>query len=115
MSNDELVQRQAQHNSDEIRDLRAEVAQLRGLLSKLPLQHQSASDTETLRLTTDDEFGLETVQIEDRTPVDVTNTELSDPREKAPRGFYGQHTLMQFFEEVGHRPRNPHSNSLICR
>ncbi|KAI1378367.1 hypothetical protein F4677DRAFT_392700 [Hypoxylon crocopeplum] len=36
----------------------------------------------------------------DRDPTSAHDTELSDPRERFPQGFYGRHTLFRFFSEV---------------
>jgi hypothetical protein len=38
----------------------------------------------------------------------VRHTELSDPRERSPKGYYGQHTLFQFFGEVRGSPLLDH-------
>lgn len=104
MSNSQFAQQQAQRNSDEIRHLRAEVAQLKGLLPKARLQHESDCVAETLPAT-DNADKAESGQavllnMNDQSPAGVTDTELSDPRERSPRGYYGQHTLFQFFVEV---------------
>lgn len=37
---------------------------------------------------------------EDEGAADANGTDLSDPRERSPRGYYRQHTLLQFFAEV---------------
>ena len=104
VSNSQFSQQQARRNSEEIRDLRAEVAQLRGLLSKGRTQDASGGVAESLRATDDAEFGQATLPNEnleeDQNPTQVTKTDLSDPRERNPRGYYGQHTLFQFFREV---------------
>ncbi len=98
MSNNQVAQQQAQRNSDEIRDLRAEVTQLRRLLSKAGMQHEGNCAAEILRATDNAEFGQ--AILPNQSSADVTNTELSDPRERSPRGYYSQHTLFQFFSEV---------------
>jgi hypothetical protein len=102
--NSQLAQQQAQRNRDEIRDLRAEVAQLRALLLKTRLQHESDSVAETLRAADNTELGQAVLPNgkleEDQNSADVTNTELSNPSETSPRGYYSQHTLFQFFGEV---------------
>lgn len=98
VSNNQIVQQQAQRNSDEIRDLRAEVAQLRGLLSKDRMQHEGDGVVETLRATDNAELGQ--AILPNQNSADVPNPQLSDPRERSPRGYYSQHTLFQFFGEV---------------
>lgn len=98
VSNNQFAQQQAQRNSDEILDLRAQVAQLRGLLSKARMQHEGDCVVETLRATDNAEFGQPIPASQGST--DVTNSEISDPRERSPRGYYSQHTLLQFFREV---------------
>ncbi len=98
MMKNQFAQQQAQRNSNEVRDLRAEVAQLRGWLSKAHMQHEGDCVTETLRATDNAEFSQ--AILPNQSSADVTNTELSDPRERSPRGYYSQHTLFQFFSEV---------------
>ena len=98
VSNNQFTQQQAQRNSNEIRDLRAEVAQLKGLLSEARMQREGDCVEETLRATDNAEFGLPIPP--NQNSADVTHTEPSDPRGRSPRGYYSQHTLFQFFIEV---------------
>ncbi|CAF9939653.1 MAG: hypothetical protein ALECFALPRED_008207 [Alectoria fallacina] len=104
MSNNQFSQQQTQCNSDEIRHLRAEVAQLRGLPPNAGLQHESDGVVETLPASdnADNAKSGQAVLLDkdDQSPARVTDTELSDPRERSPHGYYNQHTLFQFFVEV---------------
>ena len=95
-------QQQAQHTTDDIRDLRAEVFQLKEMLSKAELQHESAAPVADPVLAHNAEPGpvvvpLEAVEI--RSPAN-DNRELSDPRHRSPRAYYNQHALFKFFMEV---------------
>ena len=73
MSNNRFAQQQAQRNSDEVRDLRAEVAQLKGLLSEARMQREGDCVEETLRATDNAEFGQ--AILANQSSADVTHTE----------------------------------------
>ena len=93
-------QSQAQHTSDEIRNLRAEVAHLKQQLSNSRLEHTTGRNAES------HEVALPTNQHhDDRDPAIgaeqiAHTTEPSDPRNRSPRGYYSQHSLFQSFTEV---------------
>ncbi|CZR65084.1 related to transcription activator protein acu-15 [Phialocephala subalpina] len=95
---------QAQRNSEDVRDLRAEVAELRELLSKGPLQYESNCIEEHLLATNNVELSQAATtkkNIEkDLSLANAPKTELLDPRERSPRVYYSQHTLLQFFGEI---------------
>ena len=103
----QLTQQQAQCSSDENRDLRAEVTRLKELLSKTRIQ-QNEGGVETLTTTACVETGQAVVvllngEVEKDQRQNVISDYLSDPRDRSPRGYYSQHTLLQFFREVsGH-------------
>ncbi|TVY86556.1 Transcription factor, partial [Lachnellula willkommii] len=103
VSNDQSTQQQARRNSEEIRDLQAEVAQLKGLLSKAHPQYEVQNGAEVVR-TTDRAEPSQAVFLDetfkDQSPADVTKFQLSDPRERSPHGYYSQHALLQFFREI---------------
>ncbi|KAI1077896.1 hypothetical protein F5B20DRAFT_571901 [Whalleya microplaca] len=90
-----------QHNTDEIRELRAEVTQLRILLSKATLQcNETDSQAHTLRDESSQPVLLNKERDLERRPAQpthVANTKLYD---RSPRGYYRQHTLFQFFVEI---------------
>lgn len=104
------------HSNDEIRDLRAEVARLKDLLSSSHLQQhdnfQLVSDCESVqnrqaRLGNlpQNETVCNTVDVEERNIVVQESLKdpaikLSDPRERTSNQCYSPHTLMQFFTEV---------------
>ncbi|TVY15012.1 Transcription factor lepE [Lachnellula arida] len=104
VSNDQSTQQQARRNSEEIRDLQAEVAQLKGLLSKAYPQYEVQNGADALRTIDRAELSqavfLDETFKDDQSPVDVSKFELSDPRERSPHGYYSQHALLQFFREI---------------
>ncbi|TVY38123.1 Transcription factor, partial [Lachnellula subtilissima] len=104
VSNDQSAQQQARRNSEEIRDLQAQVVQLKGLLSEAHPPYEVENGADVLRATDRSEpsqalFLNETFK-DGQGPTDVNKFELSDPRERSPRGYYSQHALLQFFQEI---------------
>ncbi|KND93561.1 hypothetical protein TOPH_01405 [Tolypocladium ophioglossoides CBS 100239] len=105
VSNSQAAQRQqGQHSGDEVRDLRAEVAELRALVSKACQQQEGHDAADSLHAADNADSGQSIAPSdkveEDRITADASSTDLSDPRERSPRGYYRQHTLLQFFAEV---------------
>ncbi|TVY45649.1 Transcription factor [Lachnellula occidentalis] len=103
-SNDQSSQQQARRNSEEIRDLQAEIVLLKGLLSKVQPQYEVENGADAFRTTDRAEpsqavFLSETFK-DDQGPADITKFELSDPRERSPHGYYSQHALLHFFREI---------------
>lgn len=98
--NDLLTRHKARRNSEEIRSLRAEIAQLKELLSKPRLQQGSGDVTNLPQVQSDQAVSSTESNKKDQSSSHNTNAELSDPRQRSPRGFYRQHTLLQFFMEV---------------
>ncbi|XXH04813.1 peptide transporter ptr2 [Hypoxylon texense] len=125
------------HQEQQIQSLRAEVAELKALLSEVRLTREanrsletpyttdsfepdqavtsngetqgsgnlanSNDDVETLEVINDVQFNSEAINSEDNlghNPTHVNNTELSDPKERSPRGFYSKHALFKFFSEI---------------
>ncbi|KAF8853686.1 hypothetical protein BDZ45DRAFT_706897 [Acephala macrosclerotiorum] len=97
-----IAQQQAWRNVDEIRDVRAEVAQLKKVLSKGPGRGGSECANENSRFA--DRHGeaalLEGKYKERLTPLEGTEDELSDPRQRSSHAYYSQHTLLQFSKEI---------------
>ncbi|KAI0121758.1 hypothetical protein BJ170DRAFT_587879 [Xylariales sp. AK1849] len=93
-----------QRNGDQIRDLQAEVSQLKVLLSKVDFMAARKCDA-------GNSHAIDNVQAaspylekdkhqEAVASANVNNTELSDPKERSPRGYYSRHTMFQFFGEI---------------
>ena len=98
------AQEQVQSSDREIRDLRAEVAQLKELLSQTHLRHARDSLAETLCVPDGNKHGQtillkKSIEVDQIQP-DAVKTELSDPKDRSPRGYYHQHTTFQLFGEV---------------
>ncbi|KAH7420133.1 hypothetical protein BKA64DRAFT_700132 [Cadophora sp. MPI-SDFR-AT-0126] len=93
-------------NSEEVHNLRAEVAQLRAILSRsdpapLPGFDGSSFATQTIP----DGTGT-ALHVNSDTTIQITNTDtakadkdISDPRQRSPT-YYSQHTLPKFFHEI---------------
>lgn len=98
------------NSADQIQELRTEVAQLKELLANAGPQSNenpssfvavAARDAEAVQSNQtpllnegfDQEQGP-------APPAHVTKNEISDPKERSPRGYYRQHTLFRFFDEV---------------
>ncbi|KAE8443050.1 hypothetical protein EG329_002444 [Mollisiaceae sp. DMI_Dod_QoI] len=92
VSNNQFSQGQAQFNSDEIRNLRAEVAQLRESLSDLRLQQKSDRAAGAVCVTDKDGWGqavlLNGEHGDSQTPTNTSNAELSDPMNRSPSAYY---------------------------
>ncbi|TVY26986.1 Transcription factor [Lachnellula hyalina] len=104
VSNDESAQQQARRNSEQIRDLQAQVVQLKGLFSEAHPAYEVENGADVSQVTGCAEpcqpLFLNEISKDDQGPKDVTKSELSDPRERSPHGYYGQHALLQFFQEI---------------
>lgn len=104
---------------EQIRDLQTELAELRAQLSKVrPASEGDGATTEAPRRNArgipDSARGAcepETpstirpvqnapVVVEVRSQADVSSTEIADPKERSPMGFYNRHSMFQFFGEV---------------
>ncbi|EPE30890.1 Zn2/Cys6 DNA-binding protein [Glarea lozoyensis ATCC 20868] len=91
------------HNGQEAQDLQAEVARLKELLSQ-SCRSKNNDCVESITPVAIPEFdNTDLLNIETEghlTCADSKNIDLKDPREKCPRGYYSQHTLLQFFHEI---------------
>lgn len=106
VSSSHSEKQQDQHQSDEIRNLRAEVTQLRALLDKGHLQHHSEGLADISGNAEVVHAVLPIATADSQKPTEgIPGKELSDPRERSPRVYYSKHTLLQFFTEVGHFSR----------
>lgn len=120
ISNSQLAQQSANY-SNEVQELRAEVAQLKSLLSESRLQHENNFPTALKTVSLGNDTLLsgqerhENVVIEKRSVSDLLNRtiegpdnltnpaiDVSDPRKRSSSRYYSQHTLLQFFTEVRH-------------
>ncbi|KAH8901349.1 hypothetical protein GQ53DRAFT_674556 [Thozetella sp. PMI_491] len=88
---------QAQLHSEQIQELRDEVAQLREVLAKAGSggDNNRSRDTAPIRDPVPD-HGVQ----EDHGRGDIAKAELSNPTERSPRGYYGHHCLFRFFSEI---------------
>lgn len=91
-----------QQSASQIRDLRAEVAQLKGLLSKSERQcdnNPRDSTDETLRDHPSDQALRQSGEVLALSGPNTGN-EITGLQERSPRGYYSQHTLFRFFDEM---------------
>ncbi|ROV90230.1 hypothetical protein VMCG_10247 [Cytospora schulzeri] len=95
-----------QQSSSEIRDLRAEVAQLKEMLSRSGRQHvpihQASSVAETLRHQDTPTSGQDLLQNREVLTSHglITGGGITGLQERSPRGYYRQHSLFRFFDEI---------------
>lgn len=99
-------------NDDQMRELRAEVSQLKALLSKAELtsiESARGSVAEKLTVHNTPSGSSQTVyeppyqvlgQEQNHGAPLVTATEPPNLNERSPRGYYRRHTLFRFFDEV---------------
>lgn len=102
-----MPRQQEPNSGDEVQDLRAEVAQLRALISNAcqPQESHVAADSQRAAETANSDQLVAPKDREEKvqSSTDRNNNDLADPRERSPRGYYRQHTLLQFFAEVSCR------------
>ena len=90
-----------QRSNDELHQLRAEVAELKELLSKAPAQHKDDDGLDFRKGATDmEDKNLESKSTSTSVRQIAESNEPSDPRSREPCSFYGRHNLLQFFTEV---------------
>lgn len=98
------AQEQAQRNHEEIDDLRAEVFQLKELLSQNQIQNERHIIPDAIYATDYSQRRTAAVSyqaLEGDTNTGVINKDdPTDPRDRPLRGYYHQHTLFKFFVEV---------------
>ena len=90
-----------QRSDLEVHHLRAEVAELKALLSKSRVQREVDDGLESRQGAVDigsKDQGLRNTSISVKQHAD--SNEPSDPRSREPCGFYGRHSLLRFFTEV---------------
>lgn len=106
---DVIVQQIASHRDDpQIQELRSEIAQLREVISNIG--HKGAqkrdasppdSTSETLRELVHSRQGL----LPSKEPtVSPGEDQIVALKDRSPRGYYRQHTLFRFFDEVNTAP-----------
>lgn len=105
LSTNSASQDPAHWDSDEIRDLRAEVALLRGLLAVSHPQHANRRVGDDIGDVAEQgqTSPLNEIPHTDQGPVDVVHhKKVLDPKQRSPSGYYKQHILLKFFIEVNY-------------
>lgn len=105
---DNIDQQTTLHRDDpQIQELRAEISQLMEVLSKIGhncIQQQDhsprGSTAETLRDLIDSTQDVLTSKEYNGPPGEVPTGQIIALKDRSPRGYYRQHTLFRFFDEV---------------
>lgn len=105
---DGIAQQTASHRDDpQIQELRADIAQLREVLHKIENNRMNThndsprdSTVETLRDLVGSGQGLLPSKESDDSPGEGPRDQIIALKDRSPRGYYRQHTLFRFFDEV---------------